>query len=196
MSVSYVSFLLFAFVASITPGPTNLLVLANGARHGVAASLPAVLGASAAAASVLLLVVVGLGELLARVPLLLQGLGIAGLLWLLWLAWRLFNAAPQALGAQDTGERFGAGAAAALQLINPKTWSMALSVLGVFAADDVGRAGWLALGFFLIACPCLVAWAVLGAGSRRLLPSERSQRRFNRLMALALLASTLGAVLL
>ncbi|NWB64014.1 LysE family translocator, partial [Pseudomonas sp. F1002] len=27
-------FLLFAFVASITPGPTNILVLSNSARYG------------------------------------------------------------------------------------------------------------------------------------------------------------------
>ena len=38
------SYLLFAFVASITPGPTNILVLTNSARYGLFATLPVVLG--------------------------------------------------------------------------------------------------------------------------------------------------------
>ena len=33
-------FALFAFVASITPGPTNILVLSNSARYGLRAALP------------------------------------------------------------------------------------------------------------------------------------------------------------
>lgn len=37
-------FLLFAFVASITPGPTNILVLANSQHFGVKNTVPAILG--------------------------------------------------------------------------------------------------------------------------------------------------------
>ncbi|VFS49858.1 Uncharacterised protein [Budvicia aquatica] len=29
-----IPFILFAFVASITPGPTNVLILSQSARHG------------------------------------------------------------------------------------------------------------------------------------------------------------------
>ncbi len=35
-------FLLFAFVASITPGPTNILVLANSQHFGVKNTVPAI----------------------------------------------------------------------------------------------------------------------------------------------------------
>gem|GEM_PF-6738929 len=37
-------FLLFAFVASITPGPTNILVLANSQHFGVKNTFPAIPG--------------------------------------------------------------------------------------------------------------------------------------------------------
>ena len=43
------AFMLFAFVASITPGPTNFLVLSNSASHGLRAALPIILGAGAGA---------------------------------------------------------------------------------------------------------------------------------------------------
>ena len=49
-------FMLFAFVASITPGPTNILVLSNSARYGLKAALPIILGACVAAAGIVLAV--------------------------------------------------------------------------------------------------------------------------------------------
>lgn len=55
-------FALFAFVASITPGPTNLLVLGNAARFGLRRVWPIVLGACSAATAVLALVGLGLGR--------------------------------------------------------------------------------------------------------------------------------------
>lgn len=42
---TFLPFLLFAFVASITPGPTNILVLTNSSRHGLLRTAPIVLGA-------------------------------------------------------------------------------------------------------------------------------------------------------
>jgi threonine/homoserine/homoserine lactone efflux protein len=45
MLYSYLPFMLFAFVASITPGPTNILILASSQRYGIRATLPAVFGA-------------------------------------------------------------------------------------------------------------------------------------------------------
>ncbi len=74
---SLVPFLLFAVVASITPGPTNILVLSNSQRHGLAAAWPIVLGACAAVAALILLLGLGLGELLRRHPLLQQGARLA-----------------------------------------------------------------------------------------------------------------------
>jgi threonine/homoserine/homoserine lactone efflux protein len=38
--VSLIPFLLFAFVASITPGPTNILVLTNSQHFGVKNTVP------------------------------------------------------------------------------------------------------------------------------------------------------------
>jgi len=67
----------------------------------------------------------------------------------------------------------------------------------VFAGAD---ASWLhygtyALLFFLIAVPCLCAWAALGQGAVRLLKSAQSIKRFNRCMALLLLASAWSSLL-
>ena len=63
-------FLLFAFVASITPGPTNILILSNSARFGFFAALPIIVGACASAATLVLLVGTGAGTSLSEWPML------------------------------------------------------------------------------------------------------------------------------
>lgn len=193
MSPSLLPFMLFALVASISPGPTNLLILAHGAQHGLRASLAPIVSACAAAAGIVWLVGLGLGEVLLRHPLAQHVMSGAGALWLSLLAWQLFRAAGEPVRASTT-RRFGAGSAASLQLVNPKVWLMAVAVIGVFAAPQ-----WpvwqLALVFLLVALPCMGAWALLGVGSARWLGAAPQWRRFNQLLALVLLVSAWSALL-
>ena len=186
-------FMLFAFVASITPGPTNILVLSNSSRFGLGAAVPIILGACSAAALIVLLVGLGAGEWLLRHPQLQQLMSWLGLAWLLYLAWQIARSPVEPVEAAAAPRRLGALGAAGLQLVNPKVWMMALAVVGVFsgAAADAGRYAIHALLFFLIALPCLAAWALLGAGAAKLLHSAAHLRRFNYAMALLLVVSAL-----
>ncbi|WP_419736203.1 LysE family translocator [Pseudomonas sp. COR18] len=192
-------FVLFAFVASVTPGPNNILVLSNSARHGVAAALPIILGAGTGAALIVLLVGSGIGQSLSNLPALQSLMQWLGLAWLSRLAWQIFTAPVNAVDSTATqARRLGLLGAASLQLINPKVWMMALAVVGVFAGNGAERQAHVAslsLVFFLVSLPCMGLWAVLGAGSARLLRSPLAMRRFNRGMALLLLASAWMSVL-
>ncbi|WP_406821703.1 LysE family translocator [Pseudomonas sp. KnCO4] len=193
MSQSLLPFILFALVSSISPGPTNLLILAHGARAGLHASLAPVVAACGAAAAIVLMVGLGLGELLLRHPLAQQLMGWAGVLWLSWLAWKMLRSAGAPLQAA-TGQGFSALSAAALQVVNPKVWLMAVAVVGVFAAPSLPV--WqLALVFLLIALPCMAAWALLGAGSALWLQAPQRWRLFNQVLAVVLLVSAWAAVL-
>ncbi|CAI8848002.1 cysteine/O-acetylserine efflux protein [Pseudomonas sp. IT-P44] len=185
-------FLLFAFVASITPGPTNILVLSNSARYGLVAAVPIIFGACASAATIVLLVGSGAGASLTAWPFVQTAMQWIGVAWLSYLAWQIFNAPAEAVTTQNADARLGLLGAAGLQLINPKTWMMALAVVSVFAGGGEQRLTHvmvLSLAFFLISLPCLGVWALLGAGSTRWLRSPRSMQRFNRSMALLLLGS-------
>ena len=185
-------FLLFAFVASITPGPTNILVLSNSARYGLGAAVPIILSACASAATLVLLVGTGIGSSISAWPTVQSVMQWAGVAWLSYLAWQIFSAPASAIAAGNSEARLGWVGAASLQLVNPKTWMMALAVVSVFAGGGEHRAvqvAYLALVFFLVSLPCLAAWAVLGAGSSRWLRSPRAMQRFNRGMGLLLLGS-------
>ena len=78
-------FALFAFVASITPGPTNILVLSHSSRFGLPTTVPIILGGCAAAALLVLLVGTGLGDVLARHATIQTALSWAGIAWLSWI---------------------------------------------------------------------------------------------------------------
>ena len=189
---TFLPFLLFAFVASVTPGPTNILVLGNSARYGLAAAVPIIFGACASAATIVLLVGTGAGSSLTAWPAVQTAMQWMGVAWLSYLSWQIFSAPAEALDAQDPNGRLGLVGAAGLQLINPKTWMMALAVVSVFAVGGEQRLShvlYLSLAFFLISLPCLGVWALLGAGSVRWLRSPRAVQRFNRCMALLLLGS-------
>ena len=85
-------FLLFAFVASITPGPTNILVLTNSQHYGVKATIPALVSGCMAASAIVLISGAGAGEVLRQYPLIRQVMSWAGVLWLSWMSWQLFSA--------------------------------------------------------------------------------------------------------
>ncbi|MEJ5903673.1 LysE family translocator [Pseudomonas kermanshahensis] len=193
MSQTLLPFILFALVASISPGPTNLLILAHGARQGLRASVAPILAGCGAAAAVVLLVGLGLGELLVRHPLAQQLMSWAGALWLSWLAWRILRSAGQPLYI-NADKPLDALSAASLQVVNPKVWMMAVAVIGVFAAPALPV--WqLALVFLLIALPCMTAWALLGVGSARWLQVPARLLWFNRGLAVVLLVSAWATLL-
>nr|WP_204260930.1 LysE family translocator [Leclercia adecarboxylata] len=190
-------FLLFAFVASITPGPTNILVLTNSQHFGVRATLPALLSACVAASAIVLISGAGAGEMLHQYPLVRQVMSWAGVLWLSWMSWQLF-CAPAANVSRDTHTRFTARAAALLQVINPKTWMMALAVVSLFAPAGEGALrdiALMALWFLLISVACLLCWAWLGQAVNKVFRTAAAMVRFQRLMALCLFISAWAGML-
>lgn len=190
-------FLLFAFVASITPGPTNILILNNSQHFGVRATIPALVSGCVAASLIVLISGAGAGELLRQYPLVRQVMSWAGVLWLTWMSWQLFFA-PAANIAGKERQRFTAKAAALLQVINPKTWMMALAVVSLFAPTSehaLREVALMALWFLLISVACLMCWAWLGKAVNRVFRTTVAMVRFQRLMALCLLVSAWAGML-
>ncbi len=190
-------FLLFAFVASITPGPTNILVFTHSQQHGVKSTLPALVSACAAASAIVLISGAGAGEILRQSPLIRQLMSWAGVLWLSWMSWQLFCAPATDISGRSP-VRFTPRAAALLQVVNPKTWMMALAVVTLFA--PAGRNGLhdvalMAFWFLLISIACLMCWAWLGKAVTRLFRTTVAMVRFQRLMALCLFISAWAGIL-
>src|SRR5207253_3546648 len=84
-----VAFLLFAVVAAVTPGPSNIMLTAAGAHAGVLRGLPCLFGVTTGMGLMMFLVPLGLGSLVLEHPLLLKALHGGGAAVLLWLSWRI-----------------------------------------------------------------------------------------------------------
>lgn len=181
---------LFCFVAAITPGPNNMMLLASGVNFGFRRTIPHMLGIDVGFAVMVALVGLGLDALFARLPALLPAMRWAGAAYMLWLAFNLARAGPAREGA-SAGRPLGFFGAAAFQWINPKAWVMIVSALTAYAAprDYLRSVAIVALVFGTVTLPCIAAWASFGAAMRRVLADPRFVRPFNIAMALLLVAS-------
>lgn len=189
-----IAFVLFAFVAAITPGPSNLILTSVGATVGVRRGLTTLFGVTLGMGLMMCLVALGLGSAILAYPLLLQGIKWVGVGFLLWLAWKIATAGPsEAVAGRGA---VGFWRAAAFQWVNPKSWLVSASAAATYLQAASGGALRQSLAFGLLfvaaALPSCFAWLAFGAGLQRLLRTERALRAFNVAMA-ALLA---GSVIL
>lgn len=185
------AFLVFALVAAITPGPSNTMITATGAKAGFRRGLPCALGAAAGMGSLLFASALGLGQLVIGYPAVLRAMNFAGAAFLLWLAWKIATSGASA--GSDEAEPLGFLGAAAFQWMNPKGWLVAVSAAGTYlqTAADSAFAQAAAFGglFFCAALPSGLLWLGLGAMLQSLLADQRKARLFNMAMGLALAAS-------
>ncbi len=181
---------LFSLVASITPGPNNVMLAASGLNFGVRRTMPHLMGVSIGFTLMILLVGVGLGAVFQRVPVLYTLLKYAGAAYLLYLAWKIARA----------GELDGDGRrampmtflqAAAFQWVNPKAWVMSVGIAAAYIPAQGFYAN-LLLGTAVCAVinlPSTGVWVFFGSALRGLLRQPGAVRIFNGVMALLLVAS-------
>ena len=188
-----IAFLLFAVVAAITPGPSNMILASTGAAVGLLRGLPALVGQVIGMGLMMFLVAFGLGSLVLTNPWIIQGLKVCGIGFLLWLAWKIATAGHSE--ATEGRTRVGFWGAAAFQWVNPKSWLVCAGAISTYfraeAGDARGQSATLALLFIAAALPSCFVWLAAGAGVQRLLHTERAARIFNVTMAALLAASIL-----
>lgn len=187
-----IAFVLFAVVAAITPGPSNLILLSTGAAAGMLRGFPTLLGQVVGMALMLFLVALGLGSLVLTNAVIVQGLRWCGIALLLWLSWKIATAGR----SEEAGGRVRVGfwGAAAFQWVNPKAWLVCAAAAGTYflgeSSNVFGRSALLAALFILAALPSCFVWLAAGAGSQHFLRSTRASRIFNLTMG-ALLAGSI-----
>lgn len=187
------AFCLFAMVAAITPGPSNLILTSTGAKVGVLHGLPCLCGVASGMGLMMGLVAFGLGSLVLERPMIVQSLKWCGMGFLLWLSWKMATA-----GRSDTttDKAFvGFWGAAAFQWINPKSWLVSAGAVGTYLHADAGSAVVPALAFgllfVLVALPSCFVWLAFGATVQRWLATERAVRVFNVAMGAMLAGSVM-----
>jgi threonine/homoserine/homoserine lactone efflux protein len=186
-----VAFLIFAVVAAVTPGPSNVMVTTAGANAGILRGLPCLFGVTTGMALMMFLVPLGLGSLVLAHPLALRALNWGGAAFLLWLAWKIATSA--SLDSTVGGDPVGYVGAAVFQWVNPKAWLVTASAAGTFLHADSGspvtQAASLGGLFALAALPSGFVWLAFGASVHHVLGTRRRLRAFNITMGVLLALS-------
>jgi threonine/homoserine/homoserine lactone efflux protein len=186
-----IAFVTFCAVVAGTPGPSNAVLTAVGARAGLRRGLPSLLGQVAGMGAMLFAITLGLGHVLLAHPLVLQVLTWAGAAILCWMAWRIATAGD---AGEATHRRAGFLGMAAFQWVNPKGWLVGVAAVATFldrsAGDALAQAATFAIVFMMVALPSCLPWLAFGAALQRFLRTPRARRVLNGAMAALLAAST------
>lgn len=180
------AFCVFAFVASITPGPTNFLVLSTSHQLSIKKTVGLIFGGSIGAALLVLITGFSVGTTLNQYQNIKLILSLIGGIWLSYVSWQIFNHSSNLeAGLQTEKKKNGFSTGFFLQLINPKSWLMAIAVITVYmphVAHYHQMLIILSFIFMLISLPCLFLWAYLGQITKKMISSTHHMIVFNRVL--------------
>jgi threonine/homoserine/homoserine lactone efflux protein len=182
-------------VATITPGPNNLMLINVGLARGHLAAVRTGIGVSSGWGTQVLVCGLGIGAMVHAIAGLSGLVDVVGLCYLSFLAWKLWHTDHLAKAARMHG-LFGAYL---FQWINPKALSMSLTTAGLFVVRGGGlvpvrSALVVALGATILCIPSTLVWGLSGAALRARFERPRFAARFNRVAALTLLAMVVWLV--
>ena len=176
-------FVLVAFVAIATPGPTVLLALANGSRYGVRRSLAGMFGAVMSDFVLVGAAAIGMGALLAASELAFAVLKYVGAGYLAWIGWRLLRSKGGLQLPESESMAPATGRALFMKsflvaVTNPKGYLFCSALLPQFidpAAPQVAQYITIAIVFVTLDFSVMVAYAFAGARAVRLLKTSAAK---------------------
>jgi cysteine/O-acetylserine efflux protein len=182
---NWASFLPYAIITAITPGPNNILSLTNASRNGLRRAWPLTLGIFAGFTVVTLICTVFCGVLTSIVPAVKLPMMVLGAAYMLYLAYKTWHSGAVVEGdARQTG--FWQGFA--LQFLNPKIFiysivSMQVYIMPVYA-NNMPLLLMFAVFLSGLGALCTLLWALFGAAFKLLF--ARYAKITNTIMALLL----------
>lgn len=116
---SWFSFLTYAVVTAITPGPNNIMSMSNGSRKGFKGALPFNFGIGVGFSIVMLLCTAFCSMLSSLIPKIKMPMLIIGAAYMLYLAWETFRSSDS---IEENHSRDGFLSGLLIQFINPKIY--------------------------------------------------------------------------
>ncbi len=170
---SFIAFISFAILTSITPGPNNLMIMTNATKLGFMRGMPLILGVFAGFTTVIALGVVFSANLYNYIPSIAPYMKVVGCAYIFYLAWKTYKST----GSTDEGDsklnNFFTGYI--LQFVNPKGVLYSISVAATFITPyyhDLMTLTLLVALLGVIGLFSMVSWALFGALFQKALVSH------------------------
>lgn len=193
-----ISFAIYTFATTATPGPNTVMLVASGANFGIRRTIPHILGIAFGIIMVLALIGIGLGQMFELYPQSQTIIRYVGATFLLYLAYKIATAKNNLNDDQQIGRPMSPVQAALLQSVNPKVWVVMIGAIGSFVT--IGGNKYLEIGLMMatyvaVSLPIQFGWCLFGREIGRFLKSDRAFRVFNFSMAGLLLITVITLVL-
>ena len=193
-----ISFTLFTALASFyftmffTPGPNNAMLTASGMKFGFVRTLPHLIGISLGHILQIGLTCFGLANLFLIYPQVQLYMKILCFLYLLYLGWKMIGSF--SLIQKEKGRPLRFYEASLFQFINPKAWSIAVTVAsGFFPSEENIFIGviFVTITAAIINLPTCSLWALFGSGLRKFINNEKTKKIIEYLLAVLLVLTGL-----
>lgn len=199
MLFSVLPFFYFLIVASLTPGPNNVMLTASGMNFGFKKTIPHILGIITGFSTLMALCALGVGAVYDAYPAFEKILKVFGAGYLLYLSYKILMAGRIGLDetAKKTVRPLKFIESYAFQFVNPKSVVFGLSALTLLPLDMSFVARLLVVVLCSAFCAMVSAslWATLGKTIAKLFRQEKIRWVINIILACLLLA-TLPMILL
>ena len=181
----------FSLATFMTPGPNNIMLLSSGARFGFERTVMHILGVALGFAVMATIVGLGLAQVFVTHPEIHDTVKWVAAAYLVYLAWRISGAGGPH-GAEGPGRPLTFLEAALFQWMNPKGWTIALSVIPLYMTgndDPYFQIARIATVFLVVGLCSASVWTAFGKAISGLVAKPRAARFFNISMAVLLIAS-------
>ena len=181
---------LFCLIATITPGPNNILLAHSGANFGMRKTLPHVIGIRIGMTLLHIAILLGLGQIFKHWPILHDVFTFVAAGYIVYMSAKIALAKPH--DSKNSLQPMSIKEAALFQTINPKSWSMLITASSVFTLT--GDLFWPSALMCLIAfntatLPGTFMWITIGKLVSNKLQNPTFHRNFNLLMGFLLLTT-------
>jgi threonine/homoserine/homoserine lactone efflux protein len=182
----------FYFTMFFTPGPNNAMLTASGMKFGFTRTLPHLIGITLGHILQIGLTCFGLANLFLIYPQVQFYMKILCFLYLIYLGRKMIGSF--SLIQKETGKPLKFYEASLFQFINPKAWSIAVTVAsGFFPTEENIFIGviFVTITAAIINFPTCALWALFGSGLRKYINNEKTKKMIEYLLALLLVLTGL-----
>jgi len=184
--------IVYYFIMFATPGPNNSMLTASGIKFGYIKTLPHLIGIPLGHFFQITLVSYGLGNIFLKFPALQHYMKILCFIYLVYLSWKMLGSF--SIAKEESGRPLKLYEASLFQFINPKAWTIAITVVsGFFPLEEsfFKATMFLALTAPFICFPSISLWALFGSTLRIFVNNLKTKKIIEYILALLLILTAL-----
>ena len=182
----------FYFTMFFTPGPNNAMLTASGMKFGFIRTLPHLIGIPLGHIFQIGLTCFGLANIFLLYPQVQFYMKILCFLYLLYLGWKMIGSF--SIVRKESGRPLKFYEASLFQFINPKAWSIAITVAsGFFPTEEniIIGVSFVTITAAVICFPTISLWALFGSGLRKFVNEQKTKKIIEYILAVLLVLTGL-----